>query len=228
MLGQLGQKNDHELRDLNRLQNGDRPESQLRSLHDTVLSTADDSKPRQFLVNGPNARDDLWRRLECGELVATGIPDGSEQRRSILPMEWLELDSFDPDLGWPTDAIGRGFRSLLRFKNVVVPSRDVLRIWSRHEPNGPEQHSSLVGKLVSAKTAASKGGTKRRGRKKGDGSYEGLDVPLLKKMSLALKKGQAASPEEAARLVAGEAHGGGTLKSKGERLARRFREHRRN
>jgi hypothetical protein len=207
-------KYDFELRELNRLPDGKRPESKLRSLHDIVLSTADDSRPRRFLVNGGDARDDLWDRLKNGELVATGIPDGSEHRRIIVAVEWLDLDSFDPDLGWPTDAVGRGFKSLLRFRNVVVPSHDVLRIW-------PSSGKPLLGKLTPTQTVRS--GTKRGGRKKGVGSYEDLDVPLLKEMSLIIKQGKAASPEEAARKVAERAHGGGTLTSKAERLARRFR-----
>jgi hypothetical protein len=143
-------KYDFELRELTRLPNGQRPESKLRSLYDIVQSTADDSRPRQFLVNGADARDDLWNRLKSGELVATGIPDGSENRRTILAMEWLDLDSFDPDLGWPTDAVGRGFKSLLRFRSVVVPSQDVLRIWPGCEPNRRGEQSVLAQKKADA------------------------------------------------------------------------------
>jgi hypothetical protein len=215
-------KYDFELRELNRLPNGKRPESQLRSLHDIVLSTANDSKPRQFAVNGADARDDLWDRLRSGELVATGIPAESEHRRTILAVEWLDLDSFDPDLGWPTDAVGRGFKSLLRFRSVVVPSHDVIRIWPRFEPKSHEQRSP-AGKLAATEAVRSKDGVKRRGRKKGAGSFEDLDFPFLEEMALILEQGKAASPQEAARKVAEKAHGGGTLKSKAERLGRRYR-----
>jgi hypothetical protein len=216
-------KYDFELRELNRLPNGERPESKLHSLYDIVQSTADDSKPRRFLINGADARDNLWDRLRNGELVATGIPDGSEHRRIILAVEWLDLDSFDPDLGWPTDAVGQGFKSLLRFRRVVVPSQIVLRIWPGREPSSDEQQSVLVRKLTPTETVGSQGWPKRRGKKKGAGSFEELDLPLLEEMALILKGGKAASSEEAARKVAHKAHGGGTPKSKAERLGRRYR-----
>ena len=213
---------DYELRDLNRLPNHERSESRLRSLYDIVLSTADEARPRLFLVNGADARDDLWGRLKSGQLVATGIPDGSVNRRVILAMEWLDLDSFDPDLGWPTDAVGQGFKCLLQFRSVVVPSRDVLQIWPGCDLNSGEQ-SLPSGKLTPPETAGSKDRTKHRGRKKGDGSLEHLDAPLLEEMSLILSQGKAASPEEAARQVEERAHGGGTPDSKAQRLARRYR-----
>jgi hypothetical protein len=64
-----------------------------------------------------------------------------------------------------------------------------------------------------------------RGRKPGQGSYKALDAPLLVEMGQLLSEGKAASAEEAARQVASRAHGGGTVESKAERLARRFRKH---
>jgi hypothetical protein len=121
-------KYDEEFRDLNRLPDGTRPGSGLRSLYDILNSTYDDALPRTFIVEGRPACDDLWRRLKDGELVANGIPVGSEGRRIITSMEWLDLDSFDPD--WPVDAIGRGYKHILRFNSVVVQSKDVVRIWS--------------------------------------------------------------------------------------------------
>jgi hypothetical protein len=42
-------------------------------------------------------------------------------------------------------------------------------------------------------------------------------------MEQLLSRGKAVSAEEAARQVASRAHGGGTVESKAERLARRFR-----
>jgi hypothetical protein len=64
---------------------------------------------------------------------------------------------------------------------------------------------------------------RRPGREKGQGSFEQLDQPLLSKMKALITDMKAASPEEAARMVAPEAHGNGTPESKAERLARRFR-----
>jgi hypothetical protein len=86
-----------------------------------------------------------------------------------------------------------------------------------------ELQPELAGKLATTETTSSRDGTKRRGKKKGAGSYEDLDAPLLREMESILKQGKAASAEEAARKVAEKAHGGGTAKSKAERLGRRFR-----
>jgi hypothetical protein len=64
---------------------------------------------------------------------------------------------------------------------------------------------------------------RRPGRQKGEGSYATVDLPLLEAMKALISSGEAASAEEAARQIANKAHGGGTLESKAERLARRFR-----
>jgi hypothetical protein len=61
------------------------------------------------------------------------------------------------------------------------------------------------------------------GRKKGQGSYERLDQQLFSKMKELIAAMKAASPEEAARMVALEAHGSGSIESKTARLARRYR-----
>jgi hypothetical protein len=61
------------------------------------------------------------------------------------------------------------------------------------------------------------------GRRKGQGSYEPLDQPLVLKMEQLLIEKKVASPEAAARMVAREAHGSGTEDSKAERLAKLYR-----
>jgi hypothetical protein len=65
-----------------------------------------------------------------------------------------------------------------------------------------------------------------RGRRKGSGSYESLDQPLLDEMATLMERGEAVSPEAAARQVANKARGAGTTESKTERLAKRFRSNR--
>jgi hypothetical protein len=64
---------------------------------------------------------------------------------------------------------------------------------------------------------------KKPGRKKGDGSYATLDLPILDEMKELISSHRAASPEEAARMLAEKAHGAGSLESKAERLAKRYR-----
>jgi hypothetical protein len=63
----------------------------------------------------------------------------------------------------------------------------------------------------------------RRGRTKGAGSYAHLDGPLLDEMQTLIEKGEAVSPEAASHLVAAKAKGAGTVESKAERLAKRYR-----
>jgi hypothetical protein len=64
---------------------------------------------------------------------------------------------------------------------------------------------------------------KSPGRKRGDGSFAELDRPILDEMEELISLHRAASPEEAARMLAGKAHGAGTPESKAERLAKRYR-----
>jgi hypothetical protein len=64
---------------------------------------------------------------------------------------------------------------------------------------------------------------RRGGRRKGSGSYERFDKPLIDEMQILIDEGKAVSPEAASHLVAHKAEGGGTKESKAERLAKRYR-----
>jgi hypothetical protein len=70
--------------------------------------------------------------------------------------------------------------------------------------------------------------SQRPGRKPGQGSYAEIDLPLISEMAELLRQLKAASPEEAAKLVADRAHGNATFESKVDRLAKRFRERHRD
>ena len=73
--------------------------------------------------------------------------------------------------------------------------------------------------------APAKSSARRRpGRKKGTGSYEKKDKPLLIEMASLINSDQATSPHDAARQVAPKAFGAGTVESKRDRLYKRFRE----
>lgn len=121
---------DFHLRDLNRTADGSLAQSKLRSLHDLLLSTENDEFDQSaVLVKGPAARDDLWNKLGSGKLIATGIAVQPGKREPIACTEWQDLDSFDPGLDWPFDAIGKGFEHELRFKKVSVSTKDVLDLW---------------------------------------------------------------------------------------------------
>ena len=62
-----------------------------------------------------------------------------------------------------------------------------------------------------------------RGRKKGSGSYDEKDEPLLKRMLKLFTSGAVVSVEAAARKLAPKATGGGSEASKRDRLAKKFR-----
>jgi hypothetical protein len=64
--------------------------------------------------------------------------------------------------------------------------------------------------------------SKRRGRKRGTGSYEKHDEPFLQEMHRLIESGIARSPENAAGQVAHKAHGA-SFESKRTRLAKRYR-----
>ena len=63
---------------------------------------------------------------------------------------------------------------------------------------------------------------RRGGRRKGVGSYEKQDTPLVEKMKELIDSFEAASPHAAALQVVDRAKGGGTGTSKVRRLVNRF------
>lgn len=93
------------------------------------------------------------------------------------------------------------------FQNVEVNRAELLAFF----PNGHRRAA-----LPSMKR------TKPRGRPKGAGSLDRADKLLLDKMGILLASGEAGSPNDAARLVADEAAGYGSLESKQRRLLRKF------
>jgi hypothetical protein len=85
------------------------------------------------------------------------------------------------------------------------------------------QPGSAADGLEPESTSKAAAPRKSPGRKRGDGSFAELDRPILDEMEKLISLHQAASPEEAARMLAGKAHGAGTPESKAERLAKRYR-----
>jgi hypothetical protein len=55
----------------------------------------------EVVVEGSAAKNELWRLLQLGELVAEGIPADSGDRRTIRDAEWVDLDYFDQPVGYP-------------------------------------------------------------------------------------------------------------------------------
>ena len=88
-------------------------------------------------------------------------------------------------------------------------------------PTEASRHS----KPVSSELGSTSEGlqTRTRGRPPGTGSWATADDLLLAGMRELIKAGKAKSPNDAARQVAGEAPGSGTIDSKITRLAKRYR-----
>jgi hypothetical protein len=118
---------------------------------------------------------------------------------------------------------------------IFVGERDLQRLMAKQEvkqeaapPPGPYEvgEKDEGGKPLQPEGASEAAPPKKRGRKKGDGSYTAIDLPLLDEMKGLISSNQAASPEEAARKLAKKAHGSGSEESKAERLAKRYRRER--
>ena len=101
-------------------------------------------------------------------------------------------------------------------KQESVPHDPIADVEAREKDEG--------GRPLQPEGASEMATPKRRGRKKGDGSYAIIDLPLLSEMKELILSHRAASPEEAARMLAEKAFGSGTQESKVERLAKRYRE----
>ena len=68
----------------------------------------------------------------------------------------------------------------------------------------------------------------RRGRPKGSGSLAELDAPLVERMRHLIEQKEALSPTAAAKMIVGEARGGGTEESTISRLVKRYQNTERN
>jgi hypothetical protein len=129
----------------------------------------------------------------------------------------------------------------LVYREVRFPRLDVKELWPKSacspnaEPSvseekdkgplaGSSQPESTEEAALEPEGASEAATPKKRGRKKGDGSYATIDLPLLDEMKELILSHRAASPEEAARMLAKKAHGSGSQESKTERLAKRYRE----
>jgi hypothetical protein len=129
----------------------------------------------------------------------------------------------------------------LVYREVRFPRLDVKELWPKSacspnaEPSvseekdkgplaGSSQPESTEEAALEPEGASEAATPKKRGRKKGDGSYATIDLPLLDEMKELILSHRAASPEEAARMLAKKSFGSGSPESKAERLAKRYRE----
>jgi hypothetical protein len=88
-----------------------------------VLARAASRLPEDgvVVVEGSAAKNELWRSLQSGNLVAEGIPTDGSERRIVRDAEWVDLDYFDQP-GWPSDAVGVNLEKRERYRSVRVRS----------------------------------------------------------------------------------------------------------
>lgn len=155
----------------------------------------------------------VWNQLMLpafGHLVSMGRVNVYARMQLLrpdfeqLPADlWSRLTVEDWGDGIACDSKGNDYYSLR--------AEDGLPMVSPPQAEAPANHGLVLPK------------SRRPGRKKGQGSFEQADQPLLCEMRDLIAERKATSPEEAAGMVAEKAHGPGTWESKKERLGRRYR-----
>jgi hypothetical protein len=87
------------------------------------------------VVKGVAARDILWRELQKGVLVATGLPANATTRARIDPAEWNDLDFTSGLSGtWQHDAIGRITETEPRYSQVLISADETLKAFASLGP----------------------------------------------------------------------------------------------
>lgn len=186
-------------------------------------------------------RERIIRRLEDGLLKArarravivertkiyAGVSHITDPIAAVLAsnnFEWGEpTTSHEVDFelsaaAWSADKLG-------------IPS---LELWETGEARMADPYSAAPGyegdratfygiELAATNCSIGGEGKSKRGRTKGSGSFEAADAFLMVRMRELIEKGEAFSPDEAAKRVASLAPGGGTEISKATRLAKRYR-----
>lgn len=112
-----------------------------------VLARAGSRYPEdgKVIIEGPAAKNELWRQLQLGDLGAEGIPADSNERRTIRDAEWVDLDYFDQP-GWLSDAVGVILEKKERYRFVRIRSEEVTRVWI--DPRLQEHNKTTEAKIA--------------------------------------------------------------------------------
>ena len=172
------------------------------------------------------ARAELRAEFHSGSMLTTVIDPGSGKTYTIFPdrwalekaLTWLEQGECQLTEGLVYPRLGMRFRKEPTVK-IFVSEHELLRLMAKEEV----KQEAVPPPFLPIEVANPFAEKRRPGRRKGQGSFEPMDLPLLQEMKALIASGAAASPEEAARTLAPKAHGGESVDSKAERLARRFR-----
>jgi hypothetical protein len=169
-------------------------------------------------------QQEIIRLAECEKLSTAVRPiaggDPSPIHRSLWNSEKI-FSRFTLCRMNPQDPFSNGFAGD-KFQWIFV-TRESLEKCLSALAGSSQSESAETAALEPESTPPEVATPKPRGRKPGDGSYGPLDLPILDEMKELISSRRAASPEEAARLLAGKAHGAGSPESKAERLAKRYR-----
>ena len=105
-------------------------------------------------VAGGEAHDDLWRKLQGGELIAEGIERGQSKRASIRRVEWIDLGA-SRNNDWPVGSVGISGEDFERYKGVHVERVCVNALWpAAGAPTLPEAAGAKPGGVRLAVKAA--------------------------------------------------------------------------
>ena len=172
-------------------------------------------KEKRFWNAVRSLHDQLKTDLES-KLIVLGIPPDSafaEARpaSSDALSEVIEEISFSP-LAW-----GQAY---FRNQRIEVRVYRPNRFMREKSDTGNDERDLAHTDGGGAAKAVGKG---RPGRRKGAGSYEALDAPLVEKMHQLITEGMALSDHAAALKVVDRAAGGGTDESKARRLTDRYK-----
>lgn len=191
-----------------------RPEQRNGAYHWIYLDASIRSRRGNHpLVHVGEAKLSLWAALRTDSLLAEGIEPNTGRRVPIPAREFEELNLYH-EKGQDRLRFEIGLFANWRdaYLKPSLLQKDLRRLWVG------------AADLIVASPAETLAPLRRRGRKKGDGSYARPDQPFIEEMRKLLDGRKVASPEAAAKVVAKYPEVlGASFEAKRDRLAKRFR-----
>jgi hypothetical protein len=190
-------------------------------IHSTI--TQDRKDKGRALERFSKVREQIIQFAEAGKLITALRPIAGGDPVTV-PRSWWNSERLSVRFDYCQMNPAKPFDGGIAGDGYcwIFVSRESLEICLR-ALTGSSRRESAAAALKPESAPQEVATPKPRGRKPGDGSYGPLDQPILEEMKELISLRQAASPEAAAKLLAGKAHGAGSLESKAERLAKRYR-----
>jgi hypothetical protein len=188
-------------------------------IHSTITQDCKDKGPA--LERFSKVQEQIIQLAESEELI-TALRATAGGDPIAIPRSWWNSERLSVRFDYCQMNPNRPFDSGIAGADYcwIFVTRESLRQCLAALAPQPGSAAEALGPESASKAVTPK---KSPGRKKGDGSFAELDRSILNEMEELISMHQAASPEAAARMLAGKAHGAGTPDSKAERLAKRYR-----